>query len=640
MAKKIKYDEPRDKVLMNLCKKAARKRGLDPEEPSFKAYCTRLYNQTMQGKGLSDFASDRDAADGAERLNKVFKNVGFYYEARADGNFIDFVTPQNAYADYDAVAREFRKRFGTEINFDKLVSQFWASDPATKAFVEKHSTASTEPTPPPNEPSKSVPQKRTKSADEGTGVIGGLKFKVLNEEEYEKFSENGFEGYRVSGIDGLTGSYLSSIFGFPTFTEWGADEKTYGSWFLKIEDLGYFEISDYKSFSPSKTGSTTQDAQADFANFGANEQWSIGFRYTGKRNWQLTKKECDHASHFFGDTVFKGKVKFPFEGCDEVPNAEPSKRVPQSLHDYLNEVLEEEKLYRKSYQLQTPMWQVSLKAITGAGIFETYKFANDNSKERYDYVRIPISLSGSNLKPLRVALDQVLGYSTVESNIGFTYMIEATIRNSRYGEFVHHYHYMINYDKDDDTADIFAYVPKDYSDELYCVFLDQVLTALYEEKPYLLHIPNCLPGQSKPKDATPDEPATDKKRGRGRPPGSKNKSKEEREDKPKRGRGRPPGSKNKSKEEKPEYPIPSTPEPEREREESQPSPQPQPERSTPSSGSDFMRTVGSDVFEKLAQNDDETIQKVYDWFANVPDETAGLITDDEMQQVLDLLMKD
>lgn len=638
MAKKIKYDESRDKVLMNLCKKAARKRGLDPDEPSFKAYCTRLYNQTMQGKGLSDFASDRDAVDGAERLNKVFKNVGFYYEARPDGIFIDFVTPQNTYADYDLVASEFRKRFGTEINFDKLVSQFWAKDPATKAFVEKHLAGQSETTPQETEPTKSVPQKSTRSGYEGTGVIGGLKFKVLTEEEYEKFSENGFEGYKVSGIDGLTGSYLGSIFGFPTFTEWTADEKSYGSWFLKIEDLGYFEISDYKSFSPSKTGSTIKDAQADFAKFTANEQWSIGFRYTGNRNWQLTKKECDHASHFFGDSVFKGKVKFPFEGCEEVPNAEPSKPTPQSLHDYLNEVVKEEKLYGKRYMLQTPMYQVSLKAIQADGIYETFKFSNDNSKERYDYVSMPISLSGSNLMTLGVALDKVLGYSTVKSNYGFTYMIQATIRHSEYGEFVHHYHYMIHYDKDNDSATVFAFVPKDYSDQLYCVFLDQVLTALYEEKPYLLHVASCLTGQSKGSEESSEEPQSQKKRGRGRPPGSKNKSKEEREDKPKRGRGRPPGSKNKPKEQTPQIPAPSRPEPEREPE--TPQPTPEPEIPTPSSGSDFIRKVGADVFEKLAINDDATIQKVFDWFSSVPDETAGLITDDEMQQVLDLLMKD
>lgn len=37
-----------DKHLMNQCRREARKRGLDPDEPSFKAYCTRLYNQKVK----------------------------------------------------------------------------------------------------------------------------------------------------------------------------------------------------------------------------------------------------------------------------------------------------------------------------------------------------------------------------------------------------------------------------------------------------------------------------------------------------------------------------------------------------------------------------------------------------------------
>lgn len=38
----------RDPALIKQCRKEARKRGLDPDEPAFKAYCTRLYNQRLK----------------------------------------------------------------------------------------------------------------------------------------------------------------------------------------------------------------------------------------------------------------------------------------------------------------------------------------------------------------------------------------------------------------------------------------------------------------------------------------------------------------------------------------------------------------------------------------------------------------
>jgi hypothetical protein len=68
----------RDRELMKLCRKEARKRGLDPDEPSFKAYCTRLYNQAMHGMGVlgyyASLADDSDASN-AEGTPKPAKKT-------------------------------------------------------------------------------------------------------------------------------------------------------------------------------------------------------------------------------------------------------------------------------------------------------------------------------------------------------------------------------------------------------------------------------------------------------------------------------------------------------------------------------------------------------------------------------------
>lgn len=328
MAKKKSYKETRDKVLMNLCKKAARKRGLDPDEPSFKAYCTRLYNQTMQGKGLSDFASDRDAKENAERLNKVFKALGFCITVKADGQFIDFYTcDTNNYIDSDDVKARYYRQYGKEINFDDLISQFWASRPAIKTYVESLINA---PSPTSTIP-EAVPEQstETKPSSNGGKVLGGLKYQVLSTNEAEQLSNKGYVvGFRVSRINGISGDQLIAKFGDPTDIFWPIEGKTFGYWRLKIADTGYFDIRDYRALTPSDTGNADRDSMNDYLSWKKNKLWSIAVVFHKSRT-VMTDKECDHASHFFADSFFEGKVEFPFEGCDEVPAQQSTDVTPE-----------------------------------------------------------------------------------------------------------------------------------------------------------------------------------------------------------------------------------------------------------------------------------------------------------------------
>jgi hypothetical protein len=108
-------------------------------------------------------------------------------------------------------------------------------------------------------------------------------------------------------------------------------------------------------------------------------------------------------------------------------------------------------------------------------------------------------------------------------------------------------------------------------------------------------------------DTTQESTEPPKKRGRGRPPGAKNKSSGEKEDKPRRGRGRPPGSKNKPS-------IPDSKE--------APEQQPESSRGKPLDPEDtfFIKEMGSDVFEKLMDNDQAAVRKVYEWFAKIEED--------------------
>lgn len=130
-----------DSILMRLCKNKARQKGYYSDEPQYKAYCTKLYNATKEGRGLSGLAGDASNVDTAERLTKIFKAIGFPYRVEAQGKFLDFYDI-NPDADepllFDDEAEDvFYDQFGKVVNFKILISQFYDRDDKVKKYVEK-----------------------------------------------------------------------------------------------------------------------------------------------------------------------------------------------------------------------------------------------------------------------------------------------------------------------------------------------------------------------------------------------------------------------------------------------------------------------------------------------------------------------
>jgi hypothetical protein len=177
MPKSSTHNELRDPVLMKLCRKEARKRGFDPDEPSFKAYCTRLYNQTVQGLGsLVQHKSHSDAQTASNWINRLFANIGFPYTARPnvwDGGFVEFNDEQGNNVPDENVAKAFDAKFGSVVKFWNVISPYWANDPSVKRFVERFMVEQTTQTlgdddsePKPPKTTKTKPSSRKKKTAE------------------------------------------------------------------------------------------------------------------------------------------------------------------------------------------------------------------------------------------------------------------------------------------------------------------------------------------------------------------------------------------------------------------------------------------------------------------------------------------
>jgi hypothetical protein len=711
MAKKQQHTDHRDKVLMAMCRKAAKKRGLDPDEPSFKAYCTRLYNQTMQGAGLSDFASDSDANVAAKRLNKIFENVEFPYRAQADGAFVDFYSGQD-FVEFDDVERAFRSKFGNEANFEKLTSPFWASDPSTKAFVEKYTGSSSSANPsspaPISKPEPTAKKKRTEPKTEPApkitpnwdpnddrqnhfaltealeqtlkasgkpighhaGLLGGLQWANLRYDDAYILMKRGVtsSGAHVSSISNMTGARLIELFGLPTALGWSSDNKMYARWQLYIADTVYFEIHDYKMFVPSTSGVLPARVEADNQALLDNQSWSIHILYddTKRKGYPvITEEECDHGSHFFGDSVFQNAVRFPFKGCDNDPRTTPPAPVEPSttepklktddpqrdlLYEFEDWVKGSVNIGLYSGTVNRIQWMVLAndeyvlqvkEPLQGQGHNVGYVRHHDG----YDLVNkfgIPTFLEWYNefgneyggwvfalfeegkymFPPVYVAIYD----PTPRSQAKYS-------RTDNFTSFVNRgaWTVAVLYAQDDPSRP-----PYITADE--CRIANTFLTNKFA-KDQLVGIPfTCIdePSRNEP----PSEPtAPPKKRGRGRPPGAKNKPKEPPQ--PKRPRGRPPGAKNKpkgSEEEEPATP-PMPPQPQWWAAPPEPL-EPEPASKYDLTPNEFIGVFGKDVFNKMDSGDLDTIQKVSDWISELPQQTEKFITPQQLENLLDILLKD
>lgn len=643
MANNKQYSERRDKVLMQLCKKAARKKGLDPDEPSYKAYCSRLYNQTMQGKGLSGLASDMNIEQTADRLRSLFSAIGFPYEPIIDGDFIDYLrkgsTTTSVITEEQAEAL-FYKQFGRVVNFEKLVSQFWDNDNSVKAWIDSVTSsapAQKEDQPEPSAPAIPSSRKRLSEADgKFQGEFGGLKFKTYSAAEGAARTNNLHGSGKLSSIRGLTGQKLIELFGYPTEydTFKNTDDKSFGFWLIDIEDLGIFEIHDYKAWTPIESGDALA---ANSQKFLENDQWSISF-WSKKPVYMLDEKECDHASHFFGDTAFQEKVEFPFVGCEENPTQPTTK--PSTIWERYSDPGSE---WSTNATMVAGDTRLTVRTLVGA----TYHL-----DLYYDPLKTHVgNIFQSGSDPLYLNVMGIFGkYDSNEpiTQDGYVFYIVG-VKAVRVGtnESPTYYYYSVRTHTKMQVGSVFNYYDKDETNYVEACAVAEVVFS----DPILRYRVSTSCGGSESTDApptkepkdTPDKP----KRGRGRPPGAKNKPKDDSPKPPKRGRGRPPGAKNKPKdsEKSPEEsenkselpPFPVQPE---EKNEERPQSKPYDENPETATRTDFLMKVGSDIFQKLEVGDDDATQKVYDWFASAPDDVSGLITDEQMMTVLDLLLKD
>jgi len=379
-------------MLMRLCKIKARSKGYYSDEPQYKSYCTKLYNATKEGKGIAGLAGDANNEATAERLTKLFKAIGFPYRVEASGKFLDFYDLNPDAEDpilFDDDAEDvFYDQFGKVVNFKVLISQFYDRDEKVKAYVEKNLSSKrqakktepkiereeeaveaeekvempkpvrktakakvekvVEPTIDPKETedeqvveAKQIkPSKKTKKFD---GQLGGLNYEVLTRDEWLQEYERATDGYKmakrdrqvlISRIEQMSGAELQEKFGdsFISSTEnsfYSGDREWVAKWALRIEELGIVTITSARRYSDN-------DSTKFPESFLKTNRWEIKLLLEPKQS-SITKLQCDHASHFFGDTFFGQKVEQPFYGCQETSSSTketPSKPAnPYSIFD-------------------------------------------------------------------------------------------------------------------------------------------------------------------------------------------------------------------------------------------------------------------------------------------------------------------
>jgi hypothetical protein len=700
----------------------------------------------MQGKGLADYVSDADAEANAKRLTDLFKAINFPFKVSAEGKFIDFYgKSSNAWVDIDDVASAFRSLYGGEVNFNSLISQFYAQDSAVRAFIEKHTgqsvtvptqsaaskagrgkaakqqpksapaTPPTSPATPPTSPAAS-PSRRNVTDFKPKEVLGGLKFRVMqhdNDADVKIMLKNRLGG-RVSRITGLNFSQLIEIFGLPSRLGWSDDDKSHGEWFIQIADTGFFSIYDYKAFSKSETGDKEFDERKDAESFYNNEVWSIGVRSADARGMpMMTKQECDHASHFFADSIFRGTVEFPFVGCEEKPDTQPLPSTPsstdpspasapesssnandrgrltQAIETFYREVFsnfvrtspaDDAKFSRIRNHFRLPAsslglpvainYEMDYKTLSASGYADFLSLKNEyltpvrndiplwqvigksSSTRRFEYRTIIQSLFGEatfgdpaggysgGTKPMRT------WYVVLQDNADRMRMPNGSwnlVKAKGYAilKIVAHSDYDIEYSILQVSGDVhFADRWKEN-----CRYIYYAIVNLKLDNGGRIVLLNCpcddgttwpevIPGYAGTPTSEESGSATER-RGRGRPPGSKNKPKDA-EPQPRRGRGRPPGSKNKPKDAEPQ--TPSVPPPATESG-TPTSPQPPTEQS-PTSNSRFIEQYGENVFERLRNGDQSTITGVMNYISTLNRDDVGVaISTGELEQVINSLWR-
>lgn len=556
MSKQHKADY-RDPILMKMCRKQARKRGLDPDEPSFKAYCTRLYNQTMQGLGvLTTFKSQADAKAAATWLNKLFEKIKFPYKAFNTGDFVDFLDNNNNIVDEEDVARRFNALHGKEADFWKIVSPFWQNDAKARSFVERYmgEAPAPQPTPEPT-PKRGRSSGKKKPLPTPTPKRG-----------------------RSSGKEQPTTTPDAPFPVIPTTPE-EAGEKP-----RMPDDNDVYETVRRIVFNDN----------------------NIVYEY--------------------------GMV-----ARDQRDNYEYDLRMVCLTRDAMKDVFRER---------------------ARAGMASIY--LGDMISLRPDF------------RDTQAVFSSIFGsepHKTTDGRHEWYFAVEH--RNpTKYPDEIGYYVYaavgagpiMQN------RIDIYGLMMPSRGDEDYqsrlaehCKYLELAMQSFVVERPIEYGDDWRCKEEQKPK------------RGRGRPPGSKNKPKSDTpDDQPKRGRGRPPGSKNRTKDpddkeyNDPEYLDPEEEEPEDEREEGDY------DGSEDTGGEDeggedegdegedeagespdtggnydltptrFIRELGTDVFERLAEGDADTIDRVFVFYDQMPPTaqvTDDIITNQQAEQVFTILMQ-
>ena len=353
-----------DSMLMRLCKIKARSKGYYSDEPQYKSYCTKLYNATKEGKGIAGLAGDANNEATAERLTKLFKAIGFPYRVEASGKFLDFYDLNPDAEDpilFDDDAEDvFYDQFGKVVNFKVLISQFYDRDEKVKAYVEKNLSSKrqakkTEPkiereeevveaeekveipkSKPVSKTAKSkvekedvdVPDieqdedssepiveetaKSSKGSSSKSGVLGGLKYDVLSANqfltEYKRVTKDypsPKDRLLKMGSLRIQGSKLIRAFGKGLPDYYGSDEQ-YILWCLKIDELGFVIITNRDPY-------TSDEEESANVWYSENLNWSVKLMLEPLHS--INEKQCDHTSHFFGDTFFDKGFKITSSAC-------------------------------------------------------------------------------------------------------------------------------------------------------------------------------------------------------------------------------------------------------------------------------------------------------------------------------------
>jgi hypothetical protein len=372
-----------DSMLMRLCKIKARSKGYYSDEPQYKSYCTKLYNATKEGKGLAGLAGDANNEATAERLTKLFKAIGFPYRVEASGKFLDFYDLNPDAEDpilFDDDAEDvFYDQFGKVVNFKVLISQFYDRDEKVKAYVEKNLSSKrqakkTEPKiereeevvkaqekaempksarktakakvekedvdvpdieqdEDSSEPIVEETAKSSKGSSSKSGVLGGLKYDVLSADQFLTEYKRVTKDYpspkdRLVKMGSLRiqGSKLIRAFGKGLPDYYGSDEQ-YILWCLKIDELGFVIITNRDPY-------TSDEEESANVWYSENLNWSVKLMLEPSSS--ISETECDHASHFFGDTFFDKGFKIDNTTCDKSVSQQkaPSKKAnPYSIFD-------------------------------------------------------------------------------------------------------------------------------------------------------------------------------------------------------------------------------------------------------------------------------------------------------------------